>query len=54
MKFRVLPVGKPGLKIIITGFRSDEQKRKAIKIDAAAFTSCGRKVFTLAHEITFL
>jgi len=54
MKFHVLAVGKPGLKIIITGFRSDEQKRKAIKIDAVAFTSCGSKVFTLVYEITFL
>jgi hypothetical protein len=41
MKFHVLPVGKPELKIIITEFRSEEQKRKAIKIDAATFSSCG-------------
>jgi hypothetical protein len=41
MKFHVLPAGKPGLKIIITGFGSYEQKRKAIKIDAANFSSFG-------------
>jgi hypothetical protein len=40
MKFHVLPLGKPGLKIIITELRSDEQKPKAIKIDAATFPSC--------------
>jgi len=41
MKFHVLPVGESGLKIIIIGFRSNEQKWKAIKIDAVAFSSCG-------------
>lgn len=54
MKFHVLPGGKPRLNIIIAGFRSDEQKRKAIKNRSNDLLFLWAKVFTLAYEITFL
>jgi hypothetical protein len=40
-EFQILSARKPGLKIIIPGFRSDERKWKALTIDTTTISSFG-------------